>query len=39
MKRHRLQRRKLSPSMITDEHLLCTDKDATDNPHPNPDVR
>jgi hypothetical protein len=38
MERHRLQRRKLSPLMITVEHLLCTDKDTTNNPHPNLDV-
>jgi hypothetical protein len=36
--RHKLQRCKISPSMITAEHLLNTDKNITNNSHFSPNA-
>jgi hypothetical protein len=35
---HRLERHKLSPLMITAEHLLSADKNVTKNSHLNPNA-
>jgi hypothetical protein len=38
MASHRLENRKFSPSMITPEHLLSTDKNVTMNSNLNPNA-